>query len=369
MDDTFDINHLKIDRIPDQSDIYFDRSIEKISRKNFNSLWEIQPKDPFVFSIPKQLEYIRIKNLATGLFLSIDMSNNLILTKNGYSENAYFKIKKKTVNIKDEGKIRFNESLIILATQDDLRFELTNNFSDCSSNIKLQKKSYNSALSTFEFKSISQKNKNIGYRISSLFPYLFDFYLFLQKFGTEVNNNKTYYKYERAFQMEKDLEIKNEQLEESLENLYDFLTVKDINKEEEFEIKIKQFAVNDQEILYLLISIIKLIDSMIYKPYVNDVGNESLNEESTSYFQGKKNICRFKKNNKEIDKVDDKSPFFIARKYLENKMFEIYKILYLCIKKNGVCSENLLEIGGEFLSSRIDSSSPEISNLLKEAFR
>lgn len=58
--------------------------------------------------------------------------------------------------------------------------------------------------------------------MSSLFPYLFDFYLFLQEWGIQMETTYVY-RYNLAFNNQKLLYNHVQQLYQSLENLEDFL--------------------------------------------------------------------------------------------------------------------------------------------------
>ena len=83
--------------------------------------------------------------------------------------------------------------------------------------------------------------QNITNRISSLFPYLIDFYVILQNYGIEEKESlilktvkkktELWYVYEKTLKMEKELENGVKELKESLENLKDFLCIQDDNDE------------------------------------------------------------------------------------------------------------------------------------------
>jgi hypothetical protein len=166
------------------------------------------------------------------------------------------------------------------------------------------------------------------------------------------------YDYEWALHKEKELENEVNQLDESLENLEDFLT-----KEEARNSSVKQNVLRDQKIFDLLIKIAQLIDVMTLGKF------NLVNQDDP----------RFKRNNKlslkdagiysiAQNRNNKKSPFVIASKHLKPALKRIYFILTLCIKSNPVCSLHLLDYD-EFLSSQIKYYFEDVSKLLKEAFR
>lgn len=149
------------------------------------------------------------------------------------------------------------------------------------------------------------------------------------------------YDYETALYQEKLLENEVQQLNESLENLEDFLVV-DFNFEDEKAFTQRQNVLKKQQIIEILIHISKLIDQM------------SVQGRRREESQNSKNI--------------EKSPFLLAVKHLDQPLKRVFAFLYTCAKDNEECSQFLLE-SNEFFKSQLKYCWNEVSSLLKEAMR
>ena len=64
---------------------------EYTKNPTFYSIWEIQRRVPFQSSVCKLENYYRIKNVATGLYLSNDATQMIELTHKGSNKACFFK--------------------------------------------------------------------------------------------------------------------------------------------------------------------------------------------------------------------------------------------------------------------------------------
>lgn len=105
----------------------------------------------------------------------------------------------------------------------------------------------------FQLTRVDPALKVITDRICSLHPQLSSFLFFLQTYGIKTNKDATLtYDYKTALAMERDLETELQQLQQSLNNLADFLDpTKASNQDKSF--KLKQYSLKDMQILDLLV--------------------------------------------------------------------------------------------------------------------
>ena len=342
---------------------------EHAENRSFNGLWEIQRKKTFDGSVLEISEPFRLKNVATGLFLSKNSSGEVDLVNTALADsgnfNCYFTFMSKFALSSEDSSIKYNEGLKV-RVNDNNRKPLCLGFThmiehNCFA-VAFSDKRGDSTRFLFELKASNPKSREFADRISSLVPYLLKFYQVLQEFGMVKEKSKLRpteevlrYDYEKALQQEKELENEVKQLFESLQNLNDFLKV-DLNQEDESMFKLRQNILNDQKIIEILIAIAKLIEQMCRGVSARSDGglNSKPKKQDRQNSTYKSNV--------------DKSPFVIARKHLENPARGIYKFLFLAVRGNPESSQFLLEFD-EFLKGQLKFFFPEVSNLLKEAIR
>lgn len=341
---------------------------EYAENRSFNGLWEIQRKKTFDGSVLEISEPFRLKNVATGLFLSKNANGEVDLVNTALADsgdfNCYFTFMTKFALSNEDSSIKYNEGLKV-RVHDNSRKPLCLGFTkmtehNCYS-VAFSDKRGDSTRFLFELKASNPKSREFADRISSLMPYLLKFYQVLQEFGMVKEKSKLKpteevlrYDYEKALQQEKELENEVKQLFESLQNLNDFLKV-DLNQEDESMFKLRQNILNDQKIVEILIAIAQLIEQMCRGASARSEGlNGKPKKQDRQNSTYKSNV--------------DKSPFVIARKHLENPARGIYKFLFFAVRGNPESSQFLLEFD-EFLKGQLKFFFPEVSTLLKEAIR
>lgn len=376
---SFMIQFLRSDNVTESDEklgVFIQKAAKELDQKSFNSLWEVQRKKTFDGSVLDLSESFRLKNIATGLFLSVNKAGKPELLNTagnikGRDSNCYFTFVSKFMTNEQENTIKYDESLKIKVSDSHSCFlGYGEVLCPISFSVFFSDRKGDSTKFLFELKSSDQKSRNFADRISSLVPYLMKFYTFLQSFGMleernkQRNNEESFrYDYERALHQEKDLENEIKQLFESLQNLNNFLQVK-INQEDETMFRMRQNILNDQKILELLIAITHLIDQMCRGNvlHLDPKGNLSLIH-STS-------ISAIKKQDRQGSSYKnlDKTPFAIAKKHLERPMKAIFEFLYFSIKGNQKSSQFILEFD-DFFKNQLKFYFREISMLLKEAIR
>ena len=372
---TFKIQTLNQDKITESDSklaIFIENLKEqKSEHRSYNGLWEIQRKKTFDGSILDISEPFRLKNVATGLFLSMNFQGEIDLVNTAVAENGnfncYFNFVSKFAMSNEDKSIKYNEGLKIKVNDGfhkPLFLGYTQNLEHGRFSVGFNDKRGDSTRFLFELKASNPKSREFADRISSLVPYLLKFYQVLQDFGMVLEKNKQMpsenvlrYDYEKALQQEKELENEISQLFESLQNLNDFLKV-DLSQEDESMFKLRQNILNDQKIIEILIAIAKLIEQMCRGANIGNIGNDKTNLK----------LKKQDRQNSNYKSNVDKSPFSIARKHLESPVKEIYKFLYFAIKGNPESSQFVLEFD-EFLKGQLKFFFKEISALLKEAIR
>ena len=333
-----------------------DNKIHFIDQKqsSLRSLWEIQRYDTFYGGFTNYNELFRIRHVSSGLFLC-RRNQELILVEMADSADCYFNFKLKTID-DSVGRIHYNDLLRIQTklgqkTGENLYLQPSEEKvqeTDCYE-VKSDVKTAEVTSLYFILKPTTESQSGSANRVASLFAFLTQFYSFLQKWG--IARDDGFYKYETALQGEKDLELEVNQLQESLENMNDFLSAEN----SDYSFKDRQDLLLEQQIVQMLLYIVDLIDIKIYgkrnRPEVN----------------GK--LMKVKL----IDAGDDwstseKTPQYIAHRHLSDTLKEIYKTIEMCARHNTQTSESILK-HSSFLSGQLLSYRHEVSVLFRETMR
>lgn len=185
--------------------------------------------------------------------------------------------------------------------------------------------------SLFDIKKADKTLGRVADRVSSLFPYLLDFYLFLQNWGLEQDDPTQLprYTHKKAFEKQKDINNHINQLHQSLENLEDFL-----NKEGQ-QLKFIQKILLDNGIINIIVQILKLCHFQIYGNQKDS--NESEESDLPNALQKRD--------------IPDRSAQKIAQSILvqKNAISKLYDILYKCIKGNSICCASVLSVENQYL--------------------
>jgi len=209
----------------------------------------------------------------------------------------------------------------------------------------------------FHMEYLSNEMTETANRLASLFPCLLNFYCFLQNWGILLQSSMlqkediAIYDYNKAIESERDLDIEAEDLYEALENLESFLKEKD-----SIPFKVKQNLLLEQKIIDIFLLIIELINTKIY----GSRATKDYNEE-----EGKFSNIEGARTEEEWDLLE-KTPQFLARKYLDKHVKHLYNILLLCTKGNVSISTVILK-NSEFLTRQLGYYKKESGALLKEA--
>lgn len=341
-------------------------------KATFSSLWEVQRRNTFIGGFTKYNEDFRIKNVATGLFLCQDQdSENLILTPNGNLDGCYFSFKLKAVD-DSTGRIQYNDLLRIQSHSEMYLQYSENTVKGLHGNpvVICDQKPIDVTQLYFMLKLTSEAQSFTANRIGSLFPFLLQFYKFLQNWGLQATKSQQMdefliYDYNTALSTEKDLELEVNQLFESIENINDFLT----EGSEVFSHTQRQNLLHEQKIIEMLLMIVQLIDSKIFGARFRKVDDRKADERSSD---DRRDIGKlYRSKNIEITEElsnQDKTPQFIAYRHLRKIQKELYRTLEKCIQSNPLSSSIILK-HDVFLSGQLAPYKTEVSSLIKEAIR
>lgn len=320
---------------------------------SYYALWEVQRRDPFYSGYAMYDESFRLKNVPTGLFLCSDPdTNQLTLTPDGKNPACYFNFRLKSVD-DSIGRIRYNE-LLRLQTSQDLYIQSTEGKPNEMKQLLCGPKSRDVTQLYFLLTLIKEDQTSTANRVSSLLPFLMQFYTFLQGWGLDTPAAKTRteefqtYTHIKALQTEKDLELETYQLKESLENIKDLLKTDD----GVFSLKEKQNLLLEQKILEMLLLIAELIDVKIF-----GLKNRKSNEGRLVKIRGLESI--------EEHNAREGSAQAIASRYLKKVLPEIYDIITLAIHDNPNTVGEVLK-HDTFLSGQLLHFRGEVGMLLKE---
>ncbi|KAL4434984.1 hypothetical protein ABPG74_017740 [Tetrahymena malaccensis] len=321
--------------------------------------WEIQRSDHYKGGELFSDECFRLKNLATGLFLTQDQlrMGKLSLTYNGKEEDCYFYIKKdKTTN--EMKKIYQQDTFKIYNYE--RKYVAANLIEKGKLEISIQKKISGVSI-PYLHAFITTEKQVVEFIEQSLQIYniLLQFHFYLQNFAITLDKSKKQtnekisedvisFSYQEASLQQKSLEMEQQQVQKSLTELENLL-MKD-STDSQFTVQMKQQILKEQKILELLILLARLIDVMSH-------GSKST--------QGSKDKFKFIRN---IRNVSDKSPLFIVNKHLQQLPVKIYNILLLGSKQNSSWSSYIFD-NDDLFSGQLRYYPKEVGALLKEAVK
>ncbi|KAL4480829.1 hypothetical protein ABPG72_001698 [Tetrahymena utriculariae] len=347
-------------RFLDQNKVSSPENFEAIyDSENTNSsysFWEIQRKDHFDGGDLYSEECFRLKNLATGLFLSRDkgMPSKFSLIWNGKDQDCYFYVKKdktnnekKKIYLQDTFKIYNQERKYIHVASNPEKGKMTLSLQPKISGVSLP---YLHAFTTTDKKVVDFLEQSL-----QIYNTLLQFHYFLQCFAITdklKGNEETVYSYQEAVHQQKKLESEYQYVFSALNDLENILMKDSVDSLQIFQMK-QQFL-REQKVLELLILIVKLIDVMSH-------GNRSQ--------QGQKDKSKLIKMNRSVGyKINEKSPQYIVNKHLCQLPVKIFNILYLGSKQNANWSSYIFE-NDDFFSGQLRYYPKEIGSLLKEAIK
>ena len=175
-----------------------------------NVQWEIQRKENFDSSLPTFLEPVRLRNVSTGMYLALGEGGSLKLLSSTLDvpEQYFYFIPKKAV-LQESKYLRFDLQVQIMGFYKGKQFylyclddaeirERTDEAQDplvnqIGTKEKRMLSKNNLSKCLFEIKAIPKNFKQTADRISSLKPYLNQFYIFLQDWGMRQSGPKLYY--------------------------------------------------------------------------------------------------------------------------------------------------------------------------------
>ena len=344
------MDYLDVNKLPGHQ-IYLQKQI----KTSFYSLWEIQSTNPFEGGFITYQASFRLKNVSTGQYLLQDTISreNLSLTNDGNTEECFFTFRQKKIETCDN-RLEYEDLIKIQTVKGEFLQSIDENLKERK--IICGPKIADTSKLTFYLSQTDKNTSQIANRIASVFPFLMNFYIYLQNWGIVINKEYFTYDFHKAFATEKNLVIEVDELIESLENLNEFLHQED----SVLSLRDKQNILLEQKIVDMLILTAKLMDSKMFvhtdlrinedhknKRRLFKIMNTKLNEELLIY---------------------EKTPQSIARKYLRKPLQIIYKILFRCIKQNINASKLILKFDA-FLSIQLIYFREEAGKLIKEAIR
>lgn len=384
--------------------------VETRSKTSFYTLWEIQriqifDSDPIVYykDSHNHTSTVRIKNVATQQYLCVDIdkSSKLSLTTCGHYDRCIFYFESKSgvtdntvVSTEDLLKIRTYKGKYIFPQKKEKDKGKDNKQSFVSSyrdndneyEFRVSDKIDNNS-STFELISRPKEITKIANQLSCLFSRLTSFYIYLQEWGNSTSNTKDIYQYDydTSVETEKELEIEVQELTQSLNMIYHYLSSEisakgNLNKYSEMR-SVKSSLLEDEKISYdtkkqLLIEqnimdilykiaeliVFKTIDSLRTVKYEHQHDN-ILSDKNTQH-NNNGLISLHQLYNIGMERFDC-LPQLIARKRLESPLMLIFKIMHLSVWDNEDCS-NYLALKFKFFQDLIDFYPKESMDVMKE---
>lgn len=183
-------------------------------------------------------------------------------------------------------------------------------------------------------------------RVSSLFPFLLEFYIFLQDWGhSRVASGALQYTYKQAFDSQKLLYNKSMEFAQSIDNLREFLGV------EEGKLRLRQDVIRESGLLMMLVLLLQQIDFKIFGR------TEADNDYSQAQAQ---------------NHMSERSAQKIAQHKLTKTVFLIYDILIHCIRGNSASCSLIVSRSNHYLSfflKQLNKYAQQVKLLIREAIK
>lgn len=385
--------------------------MEIIEEPSLYGFWEVQNLDSFCSDIIRYDQRVRIKNIATQLYLSIDpeQPDKLVLSQDIKSKFCEFVFRTK-IPVSKEG---------YLSCQDLIRMEDCNGryveieksvdykeilrpweFSGEGASLENQKEiqktedeafllkassKHDRAEVNFELIKCEKSNIEVSNKLSSLFPNLVNFLVFLQSWGlkeTEIPSSSMTsqqqpieFNYDVVCEKEKDMHIEKAALLENLKNLIQFLEEGSSDSKQSFGVKAmleqnntlrykdKQDYILHQHILEVLLNILQHLFLICFESLKTLKGDIDF-EEDTGGVQSIK-LMKFENIQTIQDSKLDRLPQTIARKQLDPIIKKIIEIVLLCSRNSETTSQFLIKYK-EFFLKLLHFYPEHVPNLMLE---
>ncbi len=330
-----------MDIIDNKQDMNFQLYCLDSRTKTFYSIWEIQKLKPFQGYFCDYTMYFRIKNIATGLFLAND-GKKLSLRESGNQRECHFKFNPRKKQ--DRNSEINNSSLVkIVSYLKEKKQVLQINQEeeeDLKYSIKIDKEPLSSSKMLWQLQPIETTTQQSASRIASLYPALMKFYTFFQNWGcqdeySEIKlRNMKVYTYKQALNDESELAVDVKQFSDTFQNLKYFFQSGNLD----YSFEQKQNILFEQKIVKLFILLAKLID---HKAYGTEFLDTWINDKQTKTQSGLFKAAVFRTNFTTL--VIEKTPQYIARKYLKEPLRNIYELMFQFCENNSRVSNFLLQ--------------------------
>lgn len=154
-----------------------------------------------IYTVPTFDQHFRLKNVASGCFLCIiNMENgpDLGLTYDGTDSCCLFQMRPKIPSDGTDDKIQYNEIVKLTSAMNPqyILLALMDEVTNTGQVHAIGKSNLDKQLRTqtlFDVRAASKELTQIADRISSLFPYLLEFHVFLQNWGLVFKRNRIEY--------------------------------------------------------------------------------------------------------------------------------------------------------------------------------
>lgn len=418
------LQYIQMDSV---SKSFLNVTVEIRSQPSFYALWEIQKvhlfdNKPVTYYKENHLQSaaVRIKNLATQQYLAVHERDDskLVLTGVGQADECvfYFENKSGSSNLSE---VSTEELIRIKSYKGKYIFPLktagqnsqnakgaaapglekdgghANHENEADFDFRLSDKVESNA-STFELVSKPKEVIRIANQLSSIFFNLTEFYSYLQEWGMvesppdpDTGKRKPkQFKYDQAFETEKELEIVVKDLKVNLDMIYQYLSseislrgnlakysemrsVKSTLLEEEFiSYDIKKKLLIDQKIMDILFRIAELIFFKTRESLQTFKAEHALPsidvQASGSAAVTRKNLISLHQLKNMESELDESLPQVVARYRLDNLLTYIFKIMHLAVWDSEDCS-NYLALKFGFFQKVIDFYPKESMDVMRES--
>ena len=323
--------------------------------KSSGNVWELERENVFEGGVALDSEFFKIKNIATGFYLSIENRTQIRAVSDGSKESTKFRFLPEVplvqLHFKTHLKIQNVSTGLFISAQD-----YSSSGQKASGAFLQVTDSPKDALrTTFFLEDEVEMNTLHVHQVSVIIQKVAAFYKFLWYWGLmQLSDNEFIQDYKIAKEKELDLEQEAESMKSVLENI-----VEKVLRPGSVGYKVRQETIMKTRLLELLLKLAELVAEKTQFPSAFPRtplrGRMGADPEPFDIFKLRMKLWA-------------KCPQLVAFRYLKPLATALYRTLYRCIEDNGNCCESL-SLYVRFLSDQLTRYKEEVGQILRAVLK
>lgn len=323
--------------------------------KSSGNVWELERENVFEGGVALDSEHFKIKNIATGFYLSIENRTQIRAVSDGSKESTKFRflpeVYRAQLNFNTHLKIQNVSTGLYISAQDysSSGQKASGTFLQVTDNPK------DALRTTFFLENEEESDTLHVHQVSVIIQKVAAFYKFLWYWGLmQLSDNEFINDYKIAKEKESELEQEAEAMKSVLENI-----VEKVLRPGSLGYKVRQETIMKTRLLELLLKLAELVAEKTQFPTAFPRtplrGRIGPDPEPFDIFKLRM-------------KLWVKCPQLVAFRYLSPLASTLYRTLYRCIEDNGSCCESL-SLYVRFLSDQLTRYKEEVGQILRAVLK